>query len=196
MNKFNSTASNLHLNYLQSEGLGRSLATAALLGLGSLDTSGKTTSKTPTKVYSQNEINQRKAEDMMTVTKTLWAEARGEGERGIRAVATVIWNRAGGNPSNLSRVCLKTKQFSCWNSGNIVIPSSEFHSAAYQTCLKVAKEMITGKFTPTVFPNTKNPTHYVTGNLYNSPTQAKWIRRHKAAKRPIDVVGHHVFMRV
>lgn len=49
------------------------------------------------------------------IARTLYAEARGEGNRGIEAVASVIYNRAGGIPKNMPLVCLKYKQFSCWN---------------------------------------------------------------------------------
>ena len=49
------------------------------------------------------------------VARTIYAEAKGEGEKGQAAVASVIWNRAGGKCENLIDVVLKYKQFSCWN---------------------------------------------------------------------------------
>ena len=49
------------------------------------------------------------------VARTIYAEAKGEGEKGQAAVASVIWNRAGGKCANLVDVVLKDKQFSCWN---------------------------------------------------------------------------------
>jgi len=49
------------------------------------------------------------------VARTIYAEAKGEGEKGQAAVASVIWNRAGGKCANLIDVVLKDKQFSCWN---------------------------------------------------------------------------------
>ena len=50
------------------------------------------------------------------VARTLWMEARGEGDIGLNMVMTVIWNRAGGNPEHLVEKCLERKQFSCWNN--------------------------------------------------------------------------------
>ena len=55
--------------------------------------------------------------------KTIYAEARGEPEEGQRWAAWVIKNRArknreywGGN--SIKDVCLKSRQFECWNDKN------------------------------------------------------------------------------
>ena len=52
------------------------------------------------------------------LTNTLYAEARGEPEEGIRAVMSVIYNRkkAKGYPSTFCGVILQDKQFSAFNS--------------------------------------------------------------------------------
>src|SRR5690349_15270839 len=57
------------------------------------------------------------------LARTLWGEARGEGETGMQAVASVVLNRVAlaqergkywwGN--NIIQVCQKPYQFSCWN---------------------------------------------------------------------------------
>lgn len=56
---------------------------------------------------------------MMIFAKTIWAEARGEPLTGQIAVAWVIKNRTL-KPSRFGvgyeGVCLKPKQFSCWNA--------------------------------------------------------------------------------
>lgn len=52
---------------------------------------------------------------MNVVARTLYMEARGEGASGMSMVMTVIWNRAGGDKAKFADVCLKKKQFSCWN---------------------------------------------------------------------------------
>lgn len=49
------------------------------------------------------------------ITRTLWAEARNDGEIGMRAVAAVIYNRAQGDSNRFVDVIKKPKQFSCWN---------------------------------------------------------------------------------
>lgn len=53
-----------------------------------------------------------------TAAKTIWAEARGEGTAGMRAVAHVLLNRVkdGRWGSNLLTVCWWGAQFSCWNA--------------------------------------------------------------------------------
>lgn len=55
------------------------------------------------------------------LTRTLWGEARGEPDKGLIAVAWTIRNRADDPKwwgSNIETVCLKPKQFSCWNKGD------------------------------------------------------------------------------
>lgn len=84
------------------------------------------------------------------VADTLYLEARGEGEEGMRAVATVIYNRAKGDRSKFIDTCLKPKQFSCWNAPRTraVAPTSPLDAEAYNTCLEIEKELLTGKFEP------------------------------------------------
>ncbi|MCS6931246.1 MAG: cell wall hydrolase [Acetobacteraceae bacterium] len=73
-------------------------------------------------------------EDKDIVARTLWGEARGEGEEGMRAVAAVIVNRARiarawmakygkkrhplFGDGSLKSVCQAKFQFSCWNEGD------------------------------------------------------------------------------
>jgi len=51
------------------------------------------------------------------VANTIFLEARGESFRGQVAVATVIYNRHKRSGRTLEEVCLRRKQFSCWNLG-------------------------------------------------------------------------------
>lgn len=79
------------------------------------------------------------------VATTIWAEARGEGEIGMRAVASVIWNRSqeSGLPPTL--VCLKRKQFSCWNNGE---PSVDKDSKQWTYAMQLQHEMEDEVFKP------------------------------------------------
>ncbi len=55
-----------------------------------------------------------------TLARTLWAEARGDGRRGMEAVACVVMNRVHRQTwwgRNVVDVCRKPWQFSCWNPG-------------------------------------------------------------------------------
>jgi spore germination cell wall hydrolase CwlJ-like protein len=49
------------------------------------------------------------------ISYTLYAEARGEPFNGKMAVAAVIQTRARRSKTSFTEVCLKDKQFSCWN---------------------------------------------------------------------------------
>ena len=66
-------------------------------------------------------------QDLATLARTLWGEARGEPDDGVAAVAWVIRNRASragfaggmaGRPGAIDRVCRAPWQFSCWNEGD------------------------------------------------------------------------------
>lgn len=62
-----------------------------------------------------------RAGDIEIASRTVWGEARGEGEAGQIAVAWVIRNRAEWSPPawwgiSISGVCQKPFQFSCWNT--------------------------------------------------------------------------------
>ena len=55
------------------------------------------------------------------MARTIWGEARGEGQAGMEAVACVIVNRAlnpGWGGRGVAGVCQAPSQFSCWNQGD------------------------------------------------------------------------------
>lgn len=61
----------------------------------------------------------RNSEDYKVLLITVFGEARGEGEKGQRAVAWVIRNRSELNRpywggSNIANVCKHSQQFECW----------------------------------------------------------------------------------
>lgn len=133
------------------------------------------------------------------VARTLYMEARGEGLAGVDMVMTVIWNRAGGKPSNLADVCLANKQFSCWNDISNKTPSTysiEFPAGAltgkkdkdtqmWNECVKVASSAIDGKFIPENLewnayynPNTVKKTPSWDKDLLNT----KMVGRHKVGQ--------------
>jgi len=117
------------------------------------------------------------------IARTLYAEARGEGARGIRAVASVIYNRAGGRPNKMLQVVKAPYQFTPWNKGQIPPRGS---GAIWDECLRVAKAMSAGTFTPTT-----SHTHY-----YN-PKQANpsWAYA-KGSRRSYSQIGQHRFLTV
>lgn len=58
--------------------------------------------------------------DVDTVARTLWGEARNQGQAGMEAVAHVIFNRQADRRwrgrGGLAAICLQPAQFSCWNA--------------------------------------------------------------------------------
>lgn len=61
------------------------------------------------------ELKKEKLSDLI-VAATLYGEAAGEGEKGMKAVANVIKNRADSKGVSPKDVVLKPKQFSMWNN--------------------------------------------------------------------------------
>jgi len=80
----------------------RDVATA-LLGLPMIASAMKT------------ELNPFSEAAARIISYTLYAEARGEPFKGKMAVAAVIQTRARRSKTPLAEICLKDKQFSCWN---------------------------------------------------------------------------------
>lgn len=60
--------------------------------------------------------------DKDILAQTVYHEARGEKEKGVRGVAHVIMNRSKANKSywggdSVGKVCKQPGQFECWNAG-------------------------------------------------------------------------------
>lgn len=87
----------------------------------------------------------------LVIALTIWGEAQGEPLTNKIAVASVIYNRAGGRPEQMATVCLAPKQFSCWNNGTPKGPqrNNKIEQRAYAECVGIASAMMSGKFVPT-----------------------------------------------
>lgn len=119
------------------------------------------------------------------IADTLYMEARGEKPHGLRAVATVIFNRAHGKAEKMESVCLKPKQFSCWNGKTPksvrIAPKNALDKQAYELCLAIERELLTGKFEPL-----GDWTHYYNPQLCK-PSWAKGTKRTQ--------IGNHTFLK-
>lgn len=120
------------------------------------------------------------------LARTLWGEARGEGEQGMQAVACVVLNRAakkGWMGKTVAEVCLKPWQFSCWNADD---PNREKllkvgpADPQFKIALQVATDALAGRLKDYTFGST----HYHTTVI--SP---KWAK----GKTPVVVIGNHAF---
>lgn len=118
------------------------------------------------------------------VADTLYLEARGEKPCGLRAVATVIYNRAQNTGKTFEAVCLQPFQFSCWNASKTlkITPKTCSDAEAYRLCLTIEKELLTDNFEPL-----GEWTHYYNPRLC-SP---KWARGEQNKTQ----IGNHIFLK-
>lgn len=102
-----------------------------------------------------------------TLARTLYGEARNQGERGMEAVACVVMNRVR-QPCWWGRsvitVCLKPFQFSCWNQSDPncrVIKAVNTKDMAFRMALEIAQEAVDGQLADI----TGGATHYHTRSI-------------------------------
>lgn len=126
--------------------------------------------------------------EFMCLANTLYAEARGEPEEGIRAVMSVIYNRkkAKGYPSTFCGVILQDKQFSAFNEDKSLAtkplkPIRELDKEAYRKVSSVAQEAVQGAFKPVLDEDVLWYAHLKVKNY--------WTSRMKV----VIVHGRHVF---
>lgn len=126
------------------------------------------------------------SDELDTLARTLWAEARGEGRRGMEAVACVVQNRVaqgGWWGNDIVSVCRKPWQFSCWNPGTrsleqlLKVDPSDPHFALAR---EVAASSVDGK----LLDFTRGARHYHTIDV-----QPAWAR----GRSPCFTLGRHIF---
>lgn len=125
------------------------------------------------------------ADALSTVALTIYGEAANQSYAGKYAVASVIYNRAGGSPAKMEKVCLSRKQFSCWRKGRFIQALPDLHKPmerkAWTDCVTLASLLTEGKFKP------------------NTPAKSyheKSIRPYWASSKPmLCMTGDHIFYR-
>lgn len=80
--------------------------------------------------------------DREVIALTLLGEARGEGELGMRAVGSVIANRAVERHLSIRTVCLQPYQFSCWLGKGV--PKGLLNTREGVIAKRLANEIING----------------------------------------------------
>ncbi len=128
------------------------------------------------------------------VAQTIYGEARGEyykengGLPSLIAVGNVIYNRYNNSGEKLiENVCIKPKQFSCWNSNDPnrqVIANIPEDDPIYKLCVETAKNVISGSW-PDI---TKGSTHYYSVSI----KPPYWAVGHK----PQIKIGNHLFFKL
>lgn len=129
-------------------------------------------------------------EDLFTLLRTIYGEARGEPFDGMRAVAHVVLNRVedGTRDHTIAGACLRPWQFSCWNKGN---PNLEklmtvsISDPVMLSCMHAAIEAIEEHNRGEDLTN--GATHYCT--KYVDP---EWA----IGAEPLCEFGNHIFYRV
>ncbi len=130
------------------------------------------------------------------LARTVWGEARGEGARGMDAVACVVLNRVkiaddnGGKywwGNNIISVCQKPYQFSCWNRSDpnykkvqSVTEKTDIHFA---TAMRIARRAIAG----TLDDTTNGADHY-----HEKSILPHWAR----GQTPTIKIGNHIFYKL
>ena len=125
--------------------------------------------------------------DVWTLARTCYGEARGEGFKGMVAVAHVVMNRVARSGKHVAEVCQAPKQFSCWNQNDpnaLVIqtltPSQDEEPPAFLRALAAAALVLAGDMKDP----TGGATHYHAEGI--SPTWA-------VGQTPSAKIGRHVF---
>ena len=121
-----------------------------------------------------------KADEIIAIT--ILAEARGEGEAGMYAVAAVIAQRANDNKITPEQVCMKRKQFSCWNNKTVkdLKHLLKVDQAKYALLLARNIKLLSREFV--FFAN-----HY-----HNKSVKPSWAK----GKRPVKIIGNHIFYKL
>jgi spore germination cell wall hydrolase CwlJ-like protein len=133
-------------------------------------------------------------DDIDMLARTLWGEARGEGEAGMQAVAAVVLNRVAtaqahqGNywwGATIKRVCRAQAQFSCWNPGDPNRPkllTVDDRDPEFRRALIIAADAAAGRLgDPTL-----GATSYKVASL---PWPHSWGR----PRLPLVRIGKHEF---
>lgn len=128
------------------------------------------------------------------LARTLWGEARGEGDAGMMAVAAVVLNRVAhaenragywwGN--DIISVCQKPYQFSCWNRSDpsyLKLQAVTDKDRHFATALRIARRAVIGA----IDDATGGATHYHAD--YVSPYWAQ-------GQTPTAIIGRHIFYRL
>lgn len=112
------------------------------------------------------------------IAKTLYAEARGEGRRGLEYVASVINNRGVGDAEKCVEACLRPYQFSCWNGKSDIEVNRD--SKEWELCLDFQTKIEAG-----TFKSITEAKHYYSSRI----RMPKWARGKKSI-----LVGKHYFV--
>lgn len=128
--------------------------------------------------------------DIDTLARTIYGEARGEGEEGMRAVACVVINRVT-HPAwwghDVSNVCCTPWQFSCWNKNDpnrSIILAATPSDPVFASANLIAQQAVSGQLVDI----TEGATSYYDKRM---PVPPAWsLQMMRCAE-----IGHHIFFK-
>lgn len=131
-------------------------------------------------------------DDLDTLARTIYGEARGEPAEGQLAVGLVVcrrWRNARAR-GRLADVCRRPWQFSCWNADDpnrARVLAAELGDPAFRAAWRAALAAIdTGEDAERAL--TGAATHYMTRALFDT-APPRWAAGHD----PVAEIGAHVF---
>ncbi len=128
--------------------------------------------------------------DIDTLARTLYGEARNQGIIGLKAVASVIMNRVAQpqhphfGHGDITACCKAPWQFSCWNENDPNLPKLLTVTAAdpiFAQCLQIAQTAVNG--------NLADPTGGATYYYVKGSPEPAWA----VDKEPCAIIGAHLF---
>lgn len=129
----------------------------------------------------------------VTLARTMWGEARGESGEGLAAIAHVVLNRVARQTywgRDVSAVCLKPWQFSCWNRNDPNLPQLlkvDASDARFRLALELAGQLLAQEPARRQAADpTHSATHYYARRLNPMP---RWALGHEPCAR----IGAHLF---
>ena len=134
--------------------------------------------------YGHTHNNATLTRETKVIAITILAEARGEGQGGMYAVAAVIAQRAFERKRTPKEVCLKPYQFSCWNGKTL---------KSMEHLLKVPQ----AKYAIALAKNIKLLSRDFVG--YANHYHATWMKKKPywaKGKKPVKVIGQHAFYKL
>jgi len=132
------------------------------------------------------------------LARTLYGEARGEGEVGMRAVGHVVLNRVAARRwwgSDVKSVCLQPWQFSCWNVNDPNLRHLRHAGdaeASFRLAFDIASRLLASEQADAAgrarADDTQGATHYYANSLRAPPV---WAR----GRAPCARIGKHLFFK-
>jgi spore germination cell wall hydrolase CwlJ-like protein len=132
--------------------------------------------------------------DIEIMAKTMYGEARGEyankngGLKALIAIGNVIMNRSKESGDSTSTVCLKAKQFSCWNyrdPNRKIIENITLKDKLYELCFVTATKIVSEE----ILDITNGANHYYSKFLKPPPY---WTKN----RIPVTQIGNHIFFKL